>query len=66
MNEQQSITSQAPDGKWSPSIPEPFWFRRWFRWVPGCYWCSMATGSKVIFADRDEWVRHYRQEHADE
>lgn len=54
---------QNPDGSWSPAVPEPFWFRRWWRWRPGCYSCSMREGREVKFRDRDEWVRHWLQHH---
>ena len=53
-------------GGWETSVPEPFWFRRWFRWVPGCYGCSMREGRKVMFCDRDEFGAHWLQHHQDE
>lgn len=46
-----------PEHGWRPSIPEPFWVRRWFRWRPACYPC------RIRFRDRSEHDEHYRREH---
>lgn len=36
-------------GGWETAVPEPFWFRRRFRWRPGCYACQL------VLKDREEW-----------
>lgn len=63
MSETGNVFTQGPDGRWSPSIPEPFWFRRWFRWIPGCYECSMTSRREVRFRNRSEYELHYRDHH---
>ena len=50
-------------GRWSPAVPEPYWIKRWFRWKPSCLDCWNRYGPLLVFADRDEWVRHWAQHH---
>lgn len=51
------------DGSLEPSVPEPFWVRRWFRSKPACYECSLRQGKNVTFRDREDWEFHWRLTH---